>query len=89
MGWTVALYYYSKRTRERQEAEREVEFQNLTKYFQEVLADPNTTPEAKRDAAAQIAQAKLALRQEGVQRDIYHDYGGGWNDWMWYAALVN
>lgn len=74
----VAAYYYTKRKNEEDDEDREAEFETLALPFQQVLQDPAASPEAKRDAAAQIAKIKLELRQQGIQAKAMH-YGHGYH----------
>ena len=74
----VAAYYYTKRIRAEDDEDRETEFETLALPFQQVLQDPAASPEAKRDAAGQIAKIKLELRQQGIQARAMH-YGHGYH----------
>ena len=74
----VAAYYYTQRKNAEDDEDREAEFETLALPFQQVLQDPAASPEAKRDAAAQIAKIKLELRQQGIQAKAMH-YGHGYH----------
>ena len=70
----ASVYRHNRKSYAREAAKREAEFQNLTKYFQEVLSNPSASAEEKQYAAAQIAKTKLALRKE----EMDYNYNSGW-----------